>query len=495
MDLYLVNGAHKLTLQAPPPGERTTSALYRNQGDGRFREVTEEAGLSDWRWGMGAAVADHDNDGDPDLYVTHLGPNALWRNNGDGTFTDVAAEAGVDDPGPSTGAAFGDVDADGWLDLYVGNYVQVHADRPLPEPEDLCRYRGVRVACGPKGLPPAADRMFRNRGDGTFQAVTESSGIGTPTPRYSLDVLFLDVDDDGDADIYVAVDNGPSLLFINDGAGKFVDRGLLEGVALSEAGLTQAGMGADATDFDGDGLQDIVKTNFETEPFNLYRNSSTGLFTDHAFHAGLSATIKPLGFGAVFLDANRDGWPDLFFANGHVHPWTGETPGPFPYPQANLLLLARRAGGRVWFEDVSGQAGPGLAVRKVSRGVAVADYDGDGDLDLAINNLDDTPDLLRNDSRPGGGWLAVRTRGTVSNRDGYGARVTLLAGSHRQVREVRASKGYLSSSDPTVFFGLGPARSVEELEVRWPTRRRERFQVPGVNRTITVREGEGEAVP
>jgi len=495
LDLYLVNGGRNLTAVAPPPDQRTHGALFRNTGDGQFEDVTRAAGLTDWRWGMGVAVGDYDNDGDPDLYITHLGPNALFRNNGDGTFSDVAAAAGVAEPGPGSGAAFGDIDADGWLDLYVSNYIPVEPDRPLPSSEELCTYRGVNVFCGPKGLNPAPDSLFRSRGDGTFEDVTVSSGVGAVSPRYGFDVLFLDVDDDGDADIYVANDDSPSLLFINNGAGSFREQGLMAGVALSEAGLAQAGMGLDAADYDGDGLQDIVKTNFETESFNLYRNTESGLFSDRAFHSGLASSVAPLGFGTVFVDIDRDGVLDLFFANGHVYAWLAAEPGPYKYAQYNQVFRGLLQGGAITFEDVSTAAGPGLRGLKVSRGVAVADYDGDGDLDLAVNNMDDAPDLLRNDSRPQGGWLAVRTQGTLSNRDGYGTRVTLVTSRGRQVREVRASRGYLSSSDPAVFFGLGRDPGPVRVELRWPSGRHESFAVDVVNRRLQLVEGQGQALP
>ncbi len=490
LDAYLVGGARTLA-GSLAPGAPPAGALFRNTGDGRFVDVTLAAGLADGRWGMGVAVADYDNDGDPDLYVTHLGPNALWRNNGDGTFTDVGADAGVNDAGPGSGAAFGDLDQDGFLDLYVANYIPVDPGHPLPTDEELCTYRNVPVFCGPRGLPPAPDRLYRNLGNGRFADVTAVSGAGSVSPRYSFDVIFLDVEGDGDADIYVAADDMPSLLFINDGTGKLEERGLLAGLALSEAGIAQAGMGVDAADYDGDGLTDVVKTNYESEPYNLYRNDASGLFSDRAFHAGLAATVPPLGFGVVFLDADRDGLLDLYFANGHVYSWTGPPPGPFPYAQLNQLFLGEEEGGSVRFREVTAAAGPGREVRKVSRGVAVGDYDGDGDLDLLVNNVDDAPDLLRNDTPSSGGWLAVRTRGTASNRDGYGAQVILEAGGRRQVREVRASRGFLSSSDPAVFFGLGGATSVSRLEVRWPSGRHETFPVEGINRRLRVVEGEG----
>ena len=493
LDLYLVNSGHRLRSSAPPPAERTSGALFRNQGNGRFLDITARAGLVDWRWGMGAAVADFDNDGDSDLYITHVGPNALWRNNGDGTFTDVARRSGVADEGPGSGAAFGDIDGDGWLDLYVANYVMVTPDLPLPDSDELCTYRGMAVFCGPKGLSMAPDRLYRNRGDGTFEDVTDPAGISSVPPRYSFGVLFLDIENDGDADIYVAVDQAPSLLFIGDGTGHFHERAMFAGVGLSEGGTPQAGMGVDAGDWNGDGLPDIAKSNFEGEVFNLYVNSPSGLFSDRAHLTGLGRSMPALGWGTLFFDANRDGWLDLFFANGHVYPVVESSTLQVDYAQRNLLFLTRQEdGGLLVLEDVSNQAGPGLAMRKVSRGVAAADYDGDGDLDLAINNSDDAPDLLRNDSDPAGGWLAVRTIGTRSNRDGYGARVRVEAGGRAQVREIRASRGYLSSSDAAAFFGLGDAERIDSLEVTWPSGLHERFPPPRPNQRLTVREGDGE---
>ncbi|MFQ5719460.1 MAG: CRTAC1 family protein [Acidobacteriota bacterium] len=495
MDLYLVNSGHRLRTTPPPEDERTSGALFHNDGDGTFSDVTAAAGLTDWRWGMGAAVGDVDNDGDVDLYVTHVGPNALWINDGTGVFTDEAALAGVDDDGPGSGAAFGDVDGDGWLDLYVANYVAVTPDVPLPGSDELCTYRGMPVYCGPKGLPTAPDRLFRNTGHGRFVDVSDTSGIRDVAARHSFDVAIFDVEPDGDADIYVAVDAAPSLLFIGDGRGHFAERAMFAGVALAEAGTPQAGMGIDTGDWDGDGLIDLVKSNFEGEVFNLYVNSPGGLFSDRAHLVGLGRSMPALGWGTLLFDVDRDGWLDLFFADGHVYPGIVGGGLQIDYAQQNLLFLTRPDdAGRLRLEDVSDTAGPGLRVRKVSRGAAFADYDADGDLDLALNNSDDTPDLLRNDSRPAGRWLSVRTVGTRSNRDGYGARVRVTAAGRTWVRQVHASRGYLSSSDPAAFFGLGPVARIERLEVVWPGGRRETFPAPDLDRQVTVREGDGTPI-
>ncbi len=499
-DLYLAQGA---TLDAPDQGP--PDRLYRNDGDGggtgaiRFTDVTAAAGLGDTRWSFGVAVADYDGDGDPDLYLTNWGPNRLYRNNGDGTFTDVAEAAGVADPRYGASAAWSDVDRDGDLDLYVANYVEFAVGRypargePLARTEFGCTWRAIEVFCGPRNLEPAPDVFFRNEGDPDgdgiprFVEATREAGLAV-APYFSLGVLFFDGDDDGDDDVYVANDSVQNYYFENRGDGTFDESSLVSGLAFNEEGHEQAGMGVASGDFDGDGRLDVAVTNFSHDHDTLYRNEGGGLFTDVSYPSGLAtASFLTLGWGVVFLDADHDGREDLFVAHGHVYPQVDGRRLGTSFRQRNALF--RNVGG-VTLEDVAATAGPGLQAIDSSRAAALADLDGDGDLDLAVTNLNAAPYLLRNEGAPGN-WLAVRVRGAGANRDAIGARVTLVAGGRTQVREVRRNGSFLASHEPLAHFGLGTAARVERLEIRWPSGRTQALRDVAANRRVEVEEPAG----
>lgn len=488
-DLFFVNGSTTAFLKAGSgatggPSDR----LYRNNRDGTFSDVTRQAGLADSAWGMGCVAADFDNDGDTDLYVTNFGPNALYRNNGDGTFTEIARAARVDDPAWSTGAAFGDYDGDGWLDLYLANYVQFDFENPAGDPR-FCSYRGVTVACGPRGLPGARDVLFRNNGDGTFSDVSRQAGMGGSEALYGFQPLWTDFDLDGDLDIFVANDSTPNFLWRNNGNGTFTDMALLTGTAYNQEGRAQANMGADTIDYDGDGAFDIYSTNFSDDYNVLYRNTGKSYFLDATFTAKIAqTTFRYLGFGTLFGDFDNDGLPDIFVANGHIYPEVERFKLGSDYRQANQLFKNLGDGT---FREMGPSLGPGLAIIKSSRGAAFLDWDRDGDLDIAISNLDDPVDLLRNDLPAGSNYLQIVLRGRRSNRDGIGARARVVCGKARQLQELHSSASYLSSNERMFHFGLGPSPSVDTLEISWPSGKIQKFENISANRRILIDEKEG----
>ncbi len=491
-DLLLVNST---TWEDWHSGHAPPSRLYRNNRDGTFTDVTARAGLKRAGWGMGVAVGDYDNDGYDDLYITYYGGNALYHNNGDGTFTDVTERAGVRAGRFGTSCAFGDFDGDGRLDLYVANYVNVDIEHlPKPGSSRFCFYRGLPVYCGPRGMPGQRDILYRNNGDGTFTDVTARAGID-PQSYYGLGVLWTDYDGDGKLDLYVANDSSPSSLYHNNGDGTFTDVGLAAGVALSEDGREQAGMGIDGADYDHDGRMDLVKTNFSDDADNLYHNNGDGTFSDMAFAAGLGEVSWPyLGFGVKFLDFDNDGWKDIFVANGHVNPEVDSTTTGITYAERNFLFRNLRDGR---FAEIGQRAGPGLGLRKVSRGAAVADYDHDGQLEILVTNLDSSPDLLRNARPTGYHSILVKTIGRESNRNGYGARIEVTAGDLVQWDEVRSCGSYLSASDARCHFGLRASTTVDKLVVRWPSGRPETLTHLPVDHVLVIEEGKGllEASP
>ena len=458
VDLYVANGSSFAGFAA---GEHPANQLYRNDG-GRFADVTTMAGVGDTSWSMGCAAADYDNDGHTDLYVTNFGRNTLYRNGSTGRFADVTVAAGVGDVGWGTGASFGDYDRDGDVDLYVANYVDFSLDYESPIP---CLWKNVKVYCGPVGLLPAADVFYRNNGDGTFSEWTKQAGL-QGEKFYGMSALFGDYDNDGWPDLVVANDSTPNLLFRNLQDGRFAEEALMAGVAYSGEGVTQGCMGAAWGDYDNDGLFDLFVTNFADEYNALYRNEGGGFFADVSFVAGIGAAPAELvSWGTGFFDYDNDGDRDLFVANGHTYPQADLPRVNSSYKQANSLFENR--GGRL--VEVSAEAGPGFALRRVGRGTSFADYDGDGDIDLFILNLNGPPTLLRNDGDHDNRYLLVRTVGTKSNRDGIGARVIIHAGGQSQHAEVQSGGSYLSHSDLRLHFGLGKAERVDRLEVRWPS--------------------------
>lgn len=456
LDLYWVNGAARD--DAPGGG----NALYRNDGESGFADVASALGAAGRGWGMGVVSADYDNDGDADLYVTNLRENILYRNDGPAGFAQVGGEAGAAVTAWSTGAAFGDYDRDGDVDLYVAGYAEFN---PGEIPRLGSQWKGVAVFVGPLGLAPEADSFYRNDG-GAFVEVTKETGLAHPEPGYGFGVLCVDVDDDGDVDLYVANDSTPNFLWRNEGDGTFAEVGLQAQVAHGVLGHSQAGMGLAWGDYDGDARPDIFATHFEDDYNTLYLNEGAGLFADVSVAAGLGRTSFHLvGFGTGFFDRDNDGDLDLLVANGHVYPQIARAGSGTSYAQPNQLLDNR--GHR--FELLLPSRGDSLGPAKVSRGSAIADYDNDGDLDLLITNLDDRPTLWRNDVGNRQNWLGVKLVGRKSNRGGIGARLRLTAGGKVQVRDIISGSSFLSSEDPRAHFGLGRTETVDSLQVRWPS--------------------------
>ncbi|MEE3257726.1 MAG: FG-GAP-like repeat-containing protein [Candidatus Latescibacterota bacterium] len=478
LDFFAVNGTR--LEDAPETGNR----LWRNVSaalEGRaFADATQDAGLGQVGWGMGAAVADYDNDGDLDLYVTYWGPNVLYRNEGNGVFT--AVEAGTEDRRWGTSAAFGDVDMDGWLDLYVANYVVFDLDDPPGDGELCSGWKGLSVFCGPHGLDGEADVLFRNQGDGSFADMSVATEIDQQV-YLGLGVLFTDFDGDGDQDLYIANDSTPNLLYRNDGDWQLREVGAFAGVAYSEEGRAQAGMGLDSGDYDNDGDPDLLVTNFSDDVNTLYKNLGGGIFADATHAAGLGGAVRPfLGWSTALADFDLDGWLDLFVANGHLYPQLESHPLGLSYRQRNLLYWNQK--GR--FELASGV---GLDAEQVSRGTAFGDYDNDGDLDLVVNNLNDRPSLLRNDGGNRNNWLGLDLIG-AEGRPIEGTSVRLWVGGQQRVQQAKRGYGYLSASDGRVLFGLGGIKEVQKVEVRWPSGRVQVVERPLTRRYLILHEGE-----
>jgi len=460
-DLYFVNGGRWDDLLS---GKRSVSnALYRNEGNGTFTDVTRQAGVEGAYWGMGVAVGDYNNDGWPDLYVCNYGLNVLYRNNGDGSFTDVTASARVGDSHWSSSAAFGDYDGDGWLDLYVVNYVEFNFRKP-PPPE--CQYRQIKTLCGPKGLIPEPDTLYHNNGDGTFSDVTKAAGMAV-SPAFGLGASWVDYDNDGDLDLFVANDSMPNFLFQNEGDGHFREIGLSSGTALSEDGKEQAGMGVAVGDYDHDGLFDLYVTHFSDDYGTLYRNLGRGIFRDVSYNAKVAfPSWRFLGWGTDFIDYDNDGWEDLFVAAGHIYPQLDAFHMDIKFAQRKLLFRNLQNGK---FEESAESLGPGLVQPWSSRGAAFADFDNDGDVDVAVNNLDDRPSLLCNQGgNHSGHWLNLALEGTGrTNRSAIGCRVTIETESGRQMKEVQGGSSYQASNDLRLHFGLGKSEKIRSLSVRW----------------------------
>jgi hypothetical protein len=489
IDVYVVNG--QTLEEAASDRGGAPDQLFRNLGNGEFIEVTEEAGVGDRGWGAGAAAADYDNDGDIDLLVTNYREDSFYRNNGDGTFTEISERAGVRDRRWGASAAFGDIDGDGFLDLYVANYIAF--DEKLLENLDpkFCVWRGVPVMCGPSGLPGEVDALYRNRGDGTFEDVTREAGVYDPEGK-GLGVTFVDVDSDSDLDIYVANDSTPNYLFRNDGAGNFEDIALVAGVALSMYGKPQAGMGADAGDFDSDGLVDLVVTTFQGDYNALRRNEGSGLFTDVSDAVGMTApSFEKLGWGVRFVDVNWDGHLDLFVVNGHVYPEVDAAGIGESYRQQNQVFLnVPDPSGSRRFEEVTADVGPGLAPAGSGRGLAFADVDGDADLDGFINNNGDVPTFLVDEAEHRNHWVRLSLVGTRTNRDGLGVSISLEVEGRKLYRDSGLIWTYLSTNDRRVTIGLGGAREATNVVLAWSSDKME-LGTLRAGEDVRVKEGVG----
>ncbi len=487
LDIYFTNS---LTVDAASNSWSARSALYHNNGDGTFTDVTDRSRLAYPGWAMGVAAGDYDGDGFLDLYVTCLGPNRLYHNNGDGTFTDVTGKAGVDDPRWSTGAAFGDYDHDGYLDLFVANYIDFRlTDLPEFGKGKFCQFRGVPVQCGPRGLPGAGDALFHNNGDGTFTDVTQRAGVSDPEGRYGLGVLWSDLDGDGWVDLFVANDAGPNFLYKNNRNGTFTEIGYPAGIAVGEDGNEQGSMGVAIADFNHDGLLDIFVTNFDDEYNALYRHDSPMTFTDVSYASKLAQVSIPyVGWGTDFADFDNDGWLDLMVVNGHVYPQMDQVKTGIGYAQRKLLHRNNRDGT---FSEIAAEAGEALMLKQVSRGAAFGDIDNDGDVDVVINNLDGAPMILRNDGASQNHWITVKTVGSKPNTQGLGARVRVVAGDLVQINEVRSGGSYLSQNDVRLHFGLDKRTRVDRIEVRWPTGLVDRAESIAANQCVVIQEGKG----
>lgn len=480
-DIYFVNS---LTVDLVKSKGKTKSALYRNLGDGTFSDVTDKAGVGDIGWGMGATVADYNNDGFKDIYVTCVGPNHLLKNNGDGTFADVTEKAGVGDPRWSTGASFMDYDADGYLDLFVSNYVAFDFNN-LPEfgKDKTCQFKGVAVQCGPRGMPGEGDSLYHNNGDGTFTDVTKKAGVTDPNGYYGMGVISSDFDEDGLIDIFVANDSTPNFLYRNNGDGTFKEIAFISGTALNENGAAQGCMGVTVGDYNHDGKLDLFITNFDDDYNVLYRNDGRNSFSDVSYAAKVAAVSFPyVGWGTKFFDYDSDGWGDLFVANGHVYPQIKN------FHQRNFVHRNNRDGT---FTEVSEQLGAPFADKRAARGAAFGDIDNDGDIDIVINNLDGSGQLLRNDGGNANNSVLIKTVGVKSNRDGVGARVKVVSGDLVQKDEVRSGDSYISQSDLRLHFGLEQRKKIDLIEIRWPSGVVDKVTDAKVNSMITVKEGKG----
>jgi len=514
VDIFLVNGWR---LEGFPKGHEPVCHLFKNNRDGTFTDVTLKAGLARSGWGQACCVGDYNNDGWNDLFVSYYGQNALFRNNGNGTFKDVTKEAGLlqDRLRWNSGCTFLDYDKDGHLDLFVGNYIDFDV-KTAPLPEDAnCTYKGIQVACGPPGLEGGKNLLYHNNGDGTFKDVSEKAGMNGTLGTYALSCAAADLDNTGWPNIYVANDSTSATYYVNQTDGTFKDQAIEAGVAYSPDGKPQAGMGVSIGDYNRDGMLDIVKTNVAGDTDSLYMNLGDGSFDDRTYQAGLGINTRLLGWGVSFIDIDNDGWLDILVANGHVYPEVDGTQVDASYAERKYLYRNLRNGQ---FEDVSLLGGSGITAEAKARGFAVGDFDNDGDLDAVVNCVNAVPQLLRCDSTLKRSWVKIRLVGTKSNRTGIGARIKVTAATGTtlgnreqgtgnsgvtgasglvaktgptltQIEEVRSCNGYYSASDLRIHFGLGEAKTVDLVEIKWPSGAVDSLKDLDVNRLYVVEEG------
>jgi enediyne biosynthesis protein E4 len=503
LDIFFVNGTR---FEGISPGHQPANFLFHNNRDGSFTNVTEKAGLLRSGWGQGCCVGDYDNDGYDDLVVTYWGGVVLYHNNGDGTFTDVTEKSGLAQKARrwNTGCCFVDYDRDGHLDLFVANYVNFEPES-APEPGDnqYCRYYGLSVGCGPQGMGGGTNILYHNRGDGTFEDVSDRSGISIPrgpssptiekvqwipVGSYGLGVCAADFDNDGWPDLYVACDSVPSRFYHNKQDGTFEEIGSDAGCALNENGTAQGGMGVGVGDYDCDGWLDIVKTNYSDQTANLYHNNGDGTFYDAVFQAGIGANTKFLGWGVGLFDFDNDGWPDIFMSNGHVFPEVDTRRLHVTFRERKIVYKNL---GKGRFIEVTADVGAPVSQLRPSRGTAFGDFDNDGDVDVVVVNMNEAPTLLRNDCHSKNNWLKIKCIGTKSNRSAIGTRVRVVVGKHAQINEVMSGSGFMSQNDLRLHFGIGRATRADLVEVRWPSGTQESFKNVDANQLLVLQEGKG----
>lgn len=487
LDIYFTNAP---TVEMALKGEKSKGALYHNNHDGTFSDVTDKAGIGFPCFAMGGAIADFDNDGWPDIYITCYGGNVLYRNNGDGTFKDVTKKAGVTDGRWSAGAAFGDYDGDSFVDLMVTNYVDLDIHNPPVFGSSVtCKFMGIDVQCGPRGLKGAGDSLFHNNGNGTFTDVSKQAGVDDPNGYYGLTTIWADFNNTGRPDIYVANDSTAGYLYRNDGNGKFTDIGLESGTALGEDGHEQAGMGVAVGDYLHTGRPSLAVTNFSNDNTPLYRNDGNWDFQDVSYQAGTGLPSVPyVKWGIAFVDLDNDGWLDLVTVTGHVYPQADGLPSGAKYREPKLVQYNQGDGT---FCDASSQSGPAILKQNVSRGLAVGDLFNDGHLDLVVGELTGRPMVLRNPGIPGQHWVSFELAGTKSNRMAIGARLKIVSGGMTQSEEIHSGGSYISQSDQRVHFGLGKITKIDSLEIRWPSGRVETIKNLEADKFYSVLEGEG----
>jgi enediyne biosynthesis protein E4 len=487
-DIYFTNAQ---SVEMALAGKKSRSALYHNNRDGTFTDVTDKAGVAYPCWAMGAVVGDYNNDGWPDLLVTCFGGVVLYRNNGDGTFTDVTKQAGLgNDAGWASGAAFGDYDGDGWPDLFVSHYVNLSLnDLPAFGSSPTCKFRGIAVQCGPRGLKGSSSNLYHNDGDATFADVSKKTGIADSALSFGLTVVWSDFDGDGHLDLFEANDAGRNYLYRNDGKGHFTDVAFSAGVSVSQDGYEQANMGLALGDYRNTGRQSIVISHFSDEYAAVFENLGEMNFSDVSYPSGIAAsTTHYVGWGDAFFDFDNDGWLDLFIANGHVYPQVDTGEAGARYQEPALLFLNQHDGK---FKDVSKLVGPALQVPRVSRGVATGDLFNDGRIDIVVENLKGGPTILRPEGGPANHWISFALAGTSSNRLALNARVKATVGNLVQTSEVLSGGSYLSQNDLRLHFGLGERERVDKVEIIWPTGKVETLTDLAADHFYKVKEGEG----